>query len=81
MIMDIDTKIARVKELIFKREEIDAELSTMLGVMPKAEKSNAARSATRRAIRLDHVLGSQLNRFGRPDGGPTAVAQIERTSP
>ena len=36
--MDIDTKIARVKELISKREEIDAELSTMLGVMPKARK-------------------------------------------
>jgi hypothetical protein len=37
--MDIDTQIARVKELIAKREEIDAELSAMLGVVPKAKKS------------------------------------------
>jgi len=37
--MDIDTQIARVKELIAKREEIDAELSTMLGVVPKGRKS------------------------------------------
>jgi hypothetical protein len=37
--MDIDTQIARVKELITKREEIDAELSTMLGVVPKGRKS------------------------------------------
>jgi hypothetical protein len=37
--MDIDTQIARVKELIAKPEEIDAELSTMLGVAPKSRKS------------------------------------------
>jgi hypothetical protein len=37
--MDIDTQIARVKELIAKREEIDRELSTMLGVVPKGRKS------------------------------------------
>jgi hypothetical protein len=29
--MEIDTKIARVKELIAKREELDAELSELLG--------------------------------------------------
>ena len=29
--MDIDTKISRVKELIAKREEIDAELGELLG--------------------------------------------------
>jgi hypothetical protein len=29
--MDIDTKIARVKELIAKREELDAELQELLG--------------------------------------------------
>ncbi len=37
--MDIDTHIARVKDLIAKREEIDAELSTMLGITPKARKT------------------------------------------
>jgi hypothetical protein len=37
--MDIDTQISRVKELIAKREEIDAELSAMLGVVPKARKA------------------------------------------
>jgi Zinc knuckle len=37
--VDIDTQIARVKDLIAKREEIDAELSAMLGVVPKARKS------------------------------------------
>lgn len=36
--LDIDTHIARVKDLIAKREEIDAELSTMLGVTPKVRK-------------------------------------------
>jgi hypothetical protein len=29
--MDIDTKISRVKALIAKREEIDAELNELLG--------------------------------------------------
>lgn len=29
--MDIDTKIARVKELISKREELDAELDELFG--------------------------------------------------
>jgi hypothetical protein len=37
--MDIDSQIARVKELIAKREEIDAELSAMLGVVPKGRKA------------------------------------------
>ncbi|PIT02753.1 hypothetical protein TSA1_19840 [Bradyrhizobium nitroreducens] len=36
--MDIDTQIARVKDLIAKREEIDTELSSILGVTPKARK-------------------------------------------
>jgi hypothetical protein len=36
--MDIDTQIARVKDLITKREEIDAELSGILGVTPKPRK-------------------------------------------
>jgi hypothetical protein len=31
MRVDIDTKIARVKELIVKREELDAELQELLG--------------------------------------------------
>lgn len=29
--MDIDTRIARVKELIAKREELDAELAELFG--------------------------------------------------
>jgi hypothetical protein len=37
--MDIETQIARVKDLITRREEIDAELSGILGVTPKARKS------------------------------------------
>jgi hypothetical protein len=36
--MNIDTQIARVKELIAKREEIDAELAGMFGIEPKAKK-------------------------------------------
>jgi hypothetical protein len=36
--MNIDTQIARVKELIAKREQIDAELASMLGVEPKSKK-------------------------------------------
>ena len=36
--MSIDAQIARVKELIAKREEIDAELSGILGIEPKAKK-------------------------------------------
>ena len=36
--MDIDTQIAHVKELIRRREEIDAELATMLGITVKAKK-------------------------------------------
>jgi hypothetical protein len=36
--LDFDTQIARVKGLIAKREEIDTELSTMLGVTAKARK-------------------------------------------
>jgi Zinc knuckle len=37
--MDIDTQIPRVKELSAKREEIDAELSAILGVVQKGKKS------------------------------------------
>jgi hypothetical protein len=33
--MEIDTKIGRVKELIAKREEIDAELSELLAGAPR----------------------------------------------
>jgi len=36
--LDIDTQIARVKDLIAKREQIDTELSTMLGATAKARK-------------------------------------------
>ncbi len=35
---DIDTQIARIKDLIAKREEIDAELSAILGVASKMRK-------------------------------------------
>jgi hypothetical protein len=37
--MDIDTQITRVKDLIAKREEIDTELSGILGITPRARKS------------------------------------------
>jgi hypothetical protein len=34
----LETKLARVKELISKREEIDAELAELLGVEPRERK-------------------------------------------
>jgi hypothetical protein len=37
--MDIDTQIERLKNLIAKREEIDAELSGMLGVASRVRKT------------------------------------------
>jgi hypothetical protein len=37
--LDIDTHISRVKDLIAKREEIDAELSAILGITPKVRKT------------------------------------------
>jgi hypothetical protein len=37
--MAIDTQIARVKNLIAKREEIDAELAALLGVVPRTKRS------------------------------------------
>ncbi|MBR0960897.1 hypothetical protein [Bradyrhizobium japonicum] len=37
--MDIDTQITRVKDLIAKREAIDAELSSLLGVTPRVRKT------------------------------------------
>ena len=36
--MEIDSQIARVKDLIARREEIDAELADMFGIVPKARK-------------------------------------------
>ena len=36
--MDIDAHIAHVKDLIAKREAIDAELSTIFDVTPKGRK-------------------------------------------
>ena len=35
---DIDSQIARLKDLIAKREEIDAELSMILGIAPRTRK-------------------------------------------
>jgi hypothetical protein len=37
--MDIDDRIARVKDLIQKREEIDTELAGMFGIAVKVKKS------------------------------------------
>jgi hypothetical protein len=39
MHMEIDAKIARVKELIGKREELDTELSELLGGAVKERRS------------------------------------------
>jgi hypothetical protein len=36
--LDIDARIAHVKDLIATREAIDAELSTILGAAPKLRK-------------------------------------------
>jgi hypothetical protein len=36
--MEMDTKIARVKELIQKREEIDTELATLFGLVARTKK-------------------------------------------
>ncbi len=37
--MDIDDRIARVKDLIQKREEIDSELAGLFGIAVKARKT------------------------------------------
>ena len=37
--MDIVTKITHVKDLIRRREDIDAELASILGVVTKAKKT------------------------------------------
>ena len=37
--MIIDERIARVKELIQKREEIDAELAGLFGLSPRVKKT------------------------------------------
>ena len=37
--MEIDTQITRAKALIAKREEIDAELAAMLGVVSRTKRS------------------------------------------
>ena len=37
--MEIVTQIARVKDLIARREEIDAELAGILGIVPKTRKT------------------------------------------
>jgi hypothetical protein len=36
--MELDDKISRIKDLIHKREEIDAELAVMLGVSVRVKK-------------------------------------------
>lgn len=38
--MDIDTKIERVKELIQKREDLDAELASIFGIAFKNKKAS-----------------------------------------
>lgn len=38
--MDIDAKIAQVKDLIQKREDIDAELATIFGGTLRAKKTS-----------------------------------------
>ena len=38
--MDIDSKIAQVKDLIRQREEIDNELSLLFGITIKSKKSS-----------------------------------------
>ena len=37
--MDIDDRIARTKELIQKREEIDSELAALFGIAVRARKT------------------------------------------
>jgi hypothetical protein len=37
--MEIDSKIARVKDLITKREELDAELNDLLGGVSREKRS------------------------------------------
>jgi hypothetical protein len=38
IVLDIDTQIARVKDLVARREKIDIELSAIFGVAPKIRK-------------------------------------------
>jgi hypothetical protein len=37
--MEIDDKITRARDLIQKREEIDAELAVLFGIIPRARKN------------------------------------------
>jgi len=39
LVVDIDAKIARAKELIAKREALDAELHELLGGAPREKRS------------------------------------------
>ena len=72
--MNIDTQIARVKELIAKREEIDAELSAIFGIEPKVRKAprcsicngegHSARTCTQRAEDKSTETGGRLRVSG-----------------
>jgi hypothetical protein len=39
--MEIDAQIARLKDLIARREEIDAELAGILGIVSQVSEGNA----------------------------------------
>ena len=41
--MNLDERISRTKELIAKREDIDAELSQLLGITPKPKRGRPIR--------------------------------------
>jgi hypothetical protein len=75
--MDIDTQIEGVRNLIEKREEIDAELSSMLGVTPKSERLSGARPVTRKGTR--HALARksrQIEERRAAPGGPSLLHRI-----
>jgi hypothetical protein len=80
--MEIDTQIARVKDLIAKREEIDAELAGMLGIAAKARKTmrcstcNEEGHTARTCQQKPAELMKRTGRFGGPSyvGGGRVVA-------
>jgi hypothetical protein len=62
--MDIDTQIARIKELIAKREEIDEQLAALFGGATVTKK-------TRRCKICDGEGHNALTCPERPDKNPT----------
>jgi hypothetical protein len=74
--MEIDTQIARVKDLIARREEIDAELAGILGIAPKFESRCGARLATRKGTRRGRVPKGRPSENDGPLRRPVTTSAV-----